>query len=707
MLTDKAVAQKQFMVQPNMPRFVRRGDKATIAASLVNMAAQTVSGVARIELSDPVSESVVYRASKKFSVAEGESGVVSFGFDVPQKYDVLVCTITASAGEFSDGERHYLPVLTDKQWVTETVAVQVDGDEEKTISTSNLFNGSSKTATDCRLTVEMTANPDWYAVQALPVAGNPQNEDALSWATAYYANALAGVIVEANPRIKKVFEAWQANGGDKETLLSNLERNADLKNILLKETPWITEAVDETEQKRRIALLFDLNTMRSRQQTAVQKLASLQNADGAWSWYKGMPGSRYVTTQIVEEFARLKVMGVTLDGTVAASYAKAVKYLASCAKKNYEEMKRMEKKTGHAVNILNEQTIHYLYICSLDKVAMRGADKSVNDYFIAKLENRSAGYTIYGKALVAIVMQGAGKTKQAAELVQSIKEYSVYTSEMGRYFDTKKALYSWRNYKIPTEVAAMEAVYRVSPDVKMLNEMKQWLLKQKQVQMWESSISTADAVYAFLCMNGNKLNSTGKMTATVGRAVFHTPDDALGYTRKTLTGAETKVASLRMEKKGEGLGWGAVYAQYHEDLSRLSEYKGNGVTIVRDYLLNGKAVRSGQALRIGDKLTVRLTVKADRDMDFIQIKDGCAACMEPTDQLSGYTWNDGLGFYRASYDASTCFFIDRMPKGTHQIEYTVHVDRAGTYQSGIATVQSAYSPEFGGHSAGFTVVVEK
>lgn len=707
MLTDKTVVQKQFMVQPNMPRFVRRGDKATIAASLVNMAAQTVSGVARIELSDPVSESVVYRASQKFSVAEGESGVVSFGFEVPQKYDVLVCTVTASAGEFSDGERHYLPVLTDKQWVTETVAVQVDGDDGKTISTSNLFNGSSKTATDCRLTVEMTANPDWYAVQALPVAGNPQNEDALSWATAYYANALAGVIVGANPRIKKVFEAWLANGGDKQTLLSNLERNADLKNILLKETPWITEAVDETEQKRRIALLFDLNTMRSRQQAAVQKLASLQNANGAWSWYKGMPGSRYVTTQIVEEFARLKVMGVTLKGTMAASYAKAVKYLASCAKKDYEEMKRMEKKTGHAVNLLNEQTIHYLYICSLDKVAMKGADKAVNDYFITKLENRSAGYTIYGKALVAIVMQGAGRTKQAAELVQSIKEYSVYTSEMGRYFDTKKALYSWRNYKIPTEVAAMEAVYRVSPDVKMLNEMKQWLLKQKQVQMWESSVATADAVYAFLCMNGNKLNSTGKMTATVGRAVFDTPDDALGYTRKTLTGAEAKVASLRMEKKGEGLGWGAVYAQYHEDLSRLSEYKGNGVTIVRDYLLNGKSVRSGQALHIGDKLTVRLTVKADRDMDFIQIKDSRAACMEPTDQLSGYSWNGKIGFYRASYDASTCFFIDRMPKGTHQIEYTVNVDRAGTYQSGIATVQSAYSPEFGGHSAGFTVVVEK
>ena len=392
---------------------------------------------------------------------------------------------------------------------------------------------------------------------------------------------------------------------------------------------------------------------------------------------------------------------------MAASYAKAVKYLASCAKKDYEEMKRVEKKTGHAVNILNEQTIHYLYICSLDKVAMKGADKAVNDYFITKLENRSAGYTIYGKALVAIVMKGAGRTKQAVELMQSIKEYSVYTSEMGRYFDTKKALYSWRNYKIPTEVAAIEAIYRVSPDVKVLNEMKQWLLKQKQVQMWESSISTADAVYAFLCMNGNKLSSTGKMTAIVGRAVFDTPDDALGYTRKTLTGAEAKVTSLRMEKKGEGLGWGAVYAQYHEDLSRLSEYKGNGVTIVRDYLLNGKSVCSGQALHVGDKLTVRLTVNADRDMDFIQIKDSRAACMEPTDRLSGYNWNGKIGFYRASYDASTCFFIDRMPKGTHHIEYTVNVDRAGTYQSGIATVQSAYSPEFGGHSAGFTVVVEK
>lgn len=707
-LTDKSVAQKQFMVQPNMPRFVRRGDKTTIAASLVNMAAQAVSGIAHIELSDPMTGKVVYKSTERFSVDEGQTGTIRFGFDIPQKYDVLVCKITASAGKYSDGEQHYLPVLTDKQWVTESLAVQVDDDESTTIQTKALFNGQSKTATEHRLTLEMTANPDWYAVQALPVAGNPQTEDALSWATAYYANSLASLIIEANPHIKQVFSAWVANGGDKETFIGGLERNQDLKNMLLRETPWLTEATDETEQKRRIALLFDLNAMHSHLNVAIGKLISLQNADGAWSWYKGMSGSRYVTTQIVEELARLKTMGVTLDKRIGTSYIKAVKYLALCAEKDYEEMRRIEKKSRMSFNkaLLDEQTIHYLYICALDSDIVKYTDTAVNDYFLAKLEDRSADYTIYGKSLVAIIMQGAKRTRQAVDLVRSVKEYSVYTKEMGRYFDTGKAYYSWRNYKIPTEVAAMEAIYRVSPDEKMLNEMKQWLLRQKQVQMWESSIATADAVYAFLSMNGNKLKTVGKMKAVVGKFSYVTPDDALGYIRKTLTGCDTKVASIQMEKTGGGVGWGAIYAQCREDIDKLSDYKGEGVSITRNYMLNGEHITSGSVLHIGDKLTIRLTVKADRDMDFIQIKDDRAACMEPTEQLSGYWWKGGWECYRVSNDASTCFFIDRMTKGTHQIEYTVYIDRVGTYQAGVATVQSAYSPEFGGHSSGFTVKVE-
>ena len=700
-LTGKTVTQKQFMVQPNMPRFVRRGDRAVVAASLVNLSAGEVKGSACIELSDPVSGKVVYRSSEAFVVTEGKTSTVRFGFDVPQSYDVLVCKIIASAGEYSDGEQHYLPVLTDKQWVTETIPVQLNGEGTKTVQTDKLFNGQSQTATDRRLTVELTANPDWYAVQALPAMSNPQTEDALAWASAYYANVLAKRIVDANPRIKQVFETWKSQGGDKETLQSNLQRNQDLKNLLLKETPWLTDAADETEQKQRIAVLFDLNTMPNRLQTAVKKLAALQNADGSWSWYKGMTGSRFVTTQVVEMLARLKGMNASLDGNVYAMYNKALAYLSEEANAEYQR----DLKDTPQSSYVSEQIIHYLYICAIDSTARQKVTAKVNTYFIEKLMNRSADYTIYGKALMAIVMQGANKSAQADELVRSVKEYSVAAEDMGRYFDTDKAYYSWRNYKIPTQVAAMEAIHRIAPDEKMLNEMKHWLLKQKQVQAWESSVATADAVYAFLCMNGNKLDATGQMKAQWGKVSIQTPHDALGYTSRTLTGADAKVKQINVSKVGKGMGWGAVYAQCQEDMDKLSAFNGKGITVTRSFWRAGEQVTRNTVLHVGDKLTVRLTVKADRDMDFIQLKDERAACMESQEQLSGYKWNNGMGYYQANHDASTEFFIDNLRKGTYQIEYEVNIDRAGTYQSGVATIQSAYAPEFGGHTQGgkFTV----
>lgn len=705
LLTDTVKTSKPFMVQPNLPRFIRRGDRAVIAASLVNLSMETVSGTARMEWSDPVSGKVVAKESQPFSVAEGATGTVRFAFEVPETYEVLVCKILAEAGEFSDGEQHYLPILTDKQWVTETVPVQLDGNETKVIATEDLFNRQSKTATGKRLTVEMTANPDWYAVQALPVLGNPSEEDALSWASAYYANVLASHIVRSNPRIEEVFKAWKAAGTDKETLLSNLERNQDLKNLLLAETPWVAEAADEAEQKRRVALLFDLNTMANRRQTAIGKLKALQLPDGSWSWYKGMTDSRYITTQIVEMLARLQAMKVTLDSGIGDMYVRAMEYLKKEAQETYETMKRREAEKDLLV-VPDQQTIHYLYICALDPLAANHADKQVNSYFISKLENRSAEYSIYEKALIALVMQGADRQGQASELVQSIKEYAVGTEELGLYFDTQKAAYSWRNYKIPTQVAAMEAIFRIAPDTEMLNRMKQWLLKQKQVQAWESSVSTADAVYAFLCMGGNGLAEGGQMEATVGTTTWQTPQDALGYTRKTFTGTDAEAGEIKMKRTGEGLGWGVVYAQYLEDMDKVMPDKGTGLQIERAFYRDGEQLSRRAELHVGDKITVRLTVSADRDMDFVQVKDERAACMEPEQQLSGYRWGGGIGYYQVVRDASVSFFIDRMRKGTYQLEYTVYIDRAGTYQAGSATVQSAYAPEYSGYTAGETWVVE-
>ena len=705
LLTDTVKTSKPFMVQPNLPRFIRRGDRAVIAVSLVNLSMETVAGTARMEWSDPVSGKVVAKKSQPFSVAEGATGTVRFAFEVPETYEVLVCKILAEAGEFSDGEQHYLPILTDKQWVTETVPVQLDGNETKVIATDDLFNRQSKTATGKRLTVEMTANPDWYAVQALPVLGNPSEEDALSWASAYYANVLASHIVRSNPRIEEVFKTWKATGTDMETLLSNLERNQDLKNLLLAETPWIAEAADEAEQKRRVALLFDLNTMANRRQTAIGKLKALQLPDGSWSWYKGMTGSRYITTQIVEMLARLQAMKVTLDSGIGDMYVRAMEYLKKEAQETYETMKRREAEKDLLV-VPDQQTIHYLYICALDPLAANHADKQVNSYFISKLENRSAEYSIYEKALIALVMQWADRQEQASELVQSIKEYAVGTEELGLYFDTQKAAYSWRNYKIPTQVAAMEAIFRIAPDTEMLNRMKQWLLKQKQVQAWESSVSTADAVYAFLCMGGNGLAEGGQMEATVGTTTWQTPQDALGYTRKTFTGTDAEAGEIKMKRTGEGLGWGAVYAQYLEDMDKVMPDKGTGLQIERAFYRDGEKLSRRAELHVGDKITVRLTVSADRDMDFVQVKDERAACMEPEQQLSGYRWGGGIGYYQVVRDASVSFFIDRMRKGTYQLEYTVYIDRAGTYQAGSATVQSAYAPEYSGYTAGETWVVE-
>lgn len=705
MLTQTVKTSKPFMVQPNMPRFVRKGDRTVIAASLVNLSMDKIEGNAGIKLYDPVTEEVVYDYQQPFNVAEGTTGVVRFDCQIPDTYDMLVCRITAEAGEYSDGEQHYLPVLTDKQWMTETVPVQLDGESMTEVGTEDLFNKQSKTATERRLTVELTANPDWYAVQALPVVGNPTEEDALSWATAYYANSLASAIVKATPRIKQVFDTWMAQGGSKETLLSNLERNQDLKNLLLEETPWISEATEESEQKRRIALLFDLNSMDNRLRTSIERLQELQLSDGSWSWYRGMTGSRYITTQIVEMLARLQHMNVTLDGKVAPMYTRALGYLQKAVKEDYETMKKLEKE-GATTLVPNSQVVHYLYVCALDKQAALLADKQVNAYMTDRLENRSAEYSIGEKAMIGLIMQAGGRQRQAQELVQSIKEYTVSTPQMGVYFDTPKAPYSWNNYRIPAQVAAMEAIQQIAPDADMLAGMKLWLLKQKQVQVWESSIATADAVYAFLNGSGNRLQVNGTMKAVAGNVEVRTPDDVLGYTRKTLTGTDTHVERVVVSKSGTGIGWGAVYAQYLEEMDKVLPAKGNGVSVAREWWMDGKQIFRKTVLHAGDKMTVRLTIKADRDMDFIRVKDERAACMEPDTQLSGYRWSNGLGYYQVNRDASTEFFIDRMPKGTYTLEYTVYLDRSGTYQAGAATIQSVYAPEFSGHTGGQTLTVE-
>ena len=700
-----ATASKEFMLQPNMPRFVRVGDKANIAASLMNLSDKGVKGTVRMELFNPETEKVFYSQKQKFDVKGGETGHVNFTFEVSDKYAVMACRMVADGDTFSDGEQRYIPVLTDKQWVTETVPLNVNGEGTHTFSLENLFNKHSKTASEQRLTVEFTAHPAWYAVQALPVVAHPQNEDALSWATAYYAHSLAAYIVKENPRIKQVFDSWKAQGGTKETFMSNLQKNQELKNILLAETPWLAEATNEAEQKQRIATLFDLNTMNSQLAVSVEKLGELQNADGAWSWYKGMQGSRYVTTQVMEMLVRLNALThQDADSRMQPMIQKGFEYLGKQAAEEYKSMKEAEKKGAVGIRP-SEQVLRYLYICALDGKAP--VDEKVNRYFIDKLSGEGKELTIYGKALGAIILQQSGKVAEARLFMQSLMEYSVVTDEMGRYFDTPKARYSWFSYKIPTEVAAMEAIQRITKDTKAIDEMKRWLLKQKQTQTWETPIATADAVYALMATGASDLlANTGGVEITLGKEVIRTPaDDAIGYIKKTVSGDVMNIKKVRVDKEGTGMGWGAVYAQYLESMDQIGE-QGNGLSVSRQLYKGDEALNESVPLKVGDKITVRLTVKADRDMDFVQIKDDRAACMEPLQAVSGFRWGNGLGYYQATKDASTQFFIDQMRKGTYVIEYQVYVNRTGEYQAGIATVQSAYAPEFGGHTGGYRVMVE-
>ena len=578
-----ATASKEFMLQPNMPRFVRVGDKANIAASLMNLSDKGVKGTVRMELFNPETEKVFYSQKQKFDVKGGETGHVNFTFEVSDKYAVMACRMVADGDTFSDGEQRYIPVLTDKQWVTETVPLNVNGEGAHIFSLENLFNKHSKTASEQRLTVEFTAHPAWYVVQALPVVANPQNEDALSWATAYYAHSLAACIVKENPRIKQIFDSWKAQSGTKETFMSNLQKNQELKNILLAETPWLTEATNEAEQKQRIATLFDLNTMNSQLAVSVEKLGELQNADGAWSWYKGMQGSRYVTTQVMEMLVRLNALThQDADSRMQPMIQKGFEYLGKQAAEEYKSMKEAEKKGAVGLRP-SEQVLRYLYICALDGKAP--VDEKVNRYFIDKLSGEGKELTIYGKALGAIILQQAGKVAEARLFMQSLMEYSVVTDEMGRYFDTPKARYSWFSYKIPTEVAAMEAIQRITKDTKAIDEMKRWLLKQKQTQTWETLIATADAVYALMATGASDLlANTGGVEITLGKEMIRTPvDDAIGYIKKTVIGDVMNIKKVRVDKEGTGMGWGAVYAQYLESMDQIGE-QGNGLSVSRQFI---------------------------------------------------------------------------------------------------------------------------
>ena len=705
-IDGETVAQKDVMVQPNMPRFVREGDEATISARLFNTTDHNVSGTAKIQLIHPETDKVVYEQERPFTIDANGSAAVTFNCQLSTvNCQLVICKVTAMGDGFSDGEQHYLPILTNKEYVTKTVPITQHEAGTKTIDLTRLFPQDTDQQ---KLTIEYTNNPVWLMVQALPTLGQPWEHSAIDQAASYYSNLLAKHLVDQNPQTKRVFEQWKqelqsAASTQSSTLTSQLEKNEELKDLILQETPWVAAADRESEQRQRLADFFDENGINNRLQTAVEKLTALQNSDGSFSWYPGMEGSTYITVAVEEMLARLQVMADHQTSDISHLYNKAFTYIGKDMVELVAKMKKEEKK-GHRQSFPSFTALRWLYLCAIDGRTLKSDVKAANDYLIALLKKDIKRQTIYEKAMTAVVLAKHGEKTKAKEYVKSLKEYTVYTEEMGRYYDTPRAGYSWYDYKIPTEVAAIEAIQMVSPqDQQTVDEMRRWLLQEKRTQTWNTPINSVNAIYAFLHGNSQELTALAtphsrrensqQPTALVvdGSPIDTSASSAgLGYVKSAQPyhGEHTFTAT----KTSEGTSWGAVYAQFLQKTSDI-ETSQSGIKVKREICsaeANSTLNTQHATLKVGQRIKVRITIETTRDLDFVQVVDRRGACMEPVNQLSGYH----NGAYCSPKDNATHYFYRGLAKGKHVIETEYYIDRAGIYETGTCTVGCAYAPEF-------------
>ena len=691
----EAVAKKDVMIQPNVPRFVREGDQATISARVINTGEKDVKGTARLVLINAETNATVYEKTQQVSVKAGETLPVTFDINTAgYEPTMLICKMSISGKGYSDGEQHYLPVLPACERITVALPITQHKPGTETIDLSKLVPADAKNA---KLTLEYTNNPVWLMVQALPSVGSPNEDNAISLAASYYANGIGKYIIDQNPQIKPVFEQWmQEDKSQTSNLKSQLEKNQDLKELVLNETPWVMDADNETEQKHRLADFFDENLMNNRLDKCIEKLHKLQLGDGSWTWYPGMPGSFYMTVAVSEMLVRLNALTAKQNDTKGMLNS-AFSFMGQEIVDLVKELKKAEKK-GEKVTFPSYKALQWLYLVSLDGRQLPTEVQNANSYLIELLKKDIKRQSIYDKALSAVIFSKID-AQRAKEYAQSLKEYTVFREDMGRYYDTPRAGYSWFDYKIPTQSIAIEALQMITPDdFQTIDEMQRWLLQQKRTQAWDTPINSVNAVYAFLKGQEFRLVQTQKM-ATINLDVKTVPlpkaTAAIGYVKTELP----KGKRLTIRKTSDGTSWGAVYAQFFQKAKNVTD-TGSGLTIKRE-IIAGKA--SSSSLRVGDRLRVRLTITADRDYDFVQVVDKRAACMEPVKQLSGYHH----GGYITPRDNTTCYFYDMLSKGTHVIETEYYIDRAGTYETGTATVECAYSPEFRAVTGSETLEVRK
>ena len=694
-LQGETVAQKDLMVQPNQPRFLRRGDQAVLSARIINLGQHDEHVKARLLITDPETGAVVLDQQQEVEVAAGATTSTAFSMDCSQLSEaLLVCKWTVAGLHHSDGEQHYLPILPDRERVIVTVPFTQNEPGTKTIDLGDIVPSSADRAD---LTMEYTNNPAWLVVQALPTIGQPADDNAVSQAASLYANLLGRHLAEQNPRVKEVFEQWTREQGTETSLQSNLQKDQELKDLLLAETPWVLDARHEEEQKQLLGGFFDVNQMNQRIGSANDKLQRLQNADGSWSWWEGMPPSLCMTVGISEMLVRLNQM-VGQQQETKTMLSRAFGYMGREMVKMVDEMKRQEKK-GMKPVFPNHLALEWLYTCAVDGRQLPKDVAQANDYLKALLKKDVKNQTIYEKALSAIVLRNA-------TYVKSLKEWTVYKEETGRYYDTPRASYSWRNYRIPTQVAAIEALQLLdSSDRKTIEEMQRWLLQEKRTTCWDTPLVSVDAIYAF--MNGQQqlLDVQPQTELKVDGKTLETSKATagIGYVKTTIpaNGAKTFTA----EKTSTGTSWGAIYAQFMQQTGDISDQQ-SGISVKRELLSPLSSLHSPLSslhspLKVGDRVKVRITIVADRDYDFVQVVDKRAACLEPVNQLSGYHY----GYYCSPKDCTTNYYFDMLAKGKHVIETEYYIDREGQYETGTCTVQCTYSPEFRGLNKSQTIIV--
>ena len=657
-LVDEAVAQKTVMVQPNMPRFLREGDKSCIVVKLFNTSDKKVNGNARMQILDAETQKVVWQKTQGYRIDAEGSATVSF--DVQGlKEGVYINKVVAAGNGYSDGEQHYLPVLSNRELVVNTLPITLHQQGEQSFDLSKLFlnkeGKQAKGAEDAKVTVEYTNNPSWLMVKALPSISNPDEEDAISLMSAIYAN----------------------------TITTHIQKHLSLEK--------------QPEQ--------NLSQETIRLQNQVEKLKKLQNADGSFSWWKGMKGSRYMTTSVAEMMVRLNAVA-GIQKSTAKMLTSAINYLSWQTTQEVREMKKQEEKKQKVSP--SEQALHYLYILSMDGRKMKQDQEADKAYLLEKMSKMTSDFTIYGKARAAVVLaknskQNAAYREKAGEYLQSVNEYAVYREEMGRYYDTRKALYSWRNYKIPTQVSVIEAMQMLKPnDKQTIEELQRWLLMSKRTQSWDTPVNTVDAVYAF--MKGNESNWNKRAENAVLKLdgkLLPMPQDSttLGYVKTEKAG---KASTLSINKKSDYTSWGAVYAEFKQPISEIASAE-SGIKVRRVIVPAESQGRGKAQAKVGEKVKVTLIITADRDYDFVKIVDKRAACLEPVNQLSGYQW--GMECYVSPKDNTTNFYFDRLSKGKHFVEMEYYVDRKGDYQSGSCTAECTYSPEFGGRTEAYKMTV--